>query len=303
MNIYRINLNLLKIFVVLIREQHVSAAAKNLHLTQSAISNSLQQLRELFKDELLIRGPKKMVPTKKALFLAPQVEKILNQLDILLFYADEFDYRNSMRTFNLGMTDYAEYVLLPKVYEQIKKVAPKLTLKISTFNKFSPEDFEHEALELGIGLEQKIPKQLRNERLFGDKPICVAHANHSIFKQPLTLENYLQAEHLVTCVYSPELTRADQALKKLKLERNVRLTMQNALPALEMLARSELIGTFSKKLIVQSQKKYSLKYTATPFEIPEFHIAQIWHRQHDNDSGLIWLRALIKDICNKHLSD
>lgn len=58
------------------QERHVTAAAKLLHLTQSAISNSLRQLRKLFKDELLIRGPQKMIPTQKALLLMPQIDKI-----------------------------------------------------------------------------------------------------------------------------------------------------------------------------------------------------------------------------------
>jgi DNA-binding transcriptional LysR family regulator len=300
MNINRINLNLLKVFVVLMREQHVSAAAKCLHLTQSAISNSLQQLRELLQDELLIRGSKKMVPTKKALFLAPKMEQALQQLENLLFYTDEFAYKNSTRTFNLGMTDYAEYVLLPKLYEQVKKLAPNLSLKIHTYNEFFAEDFTKEKLELGIGLEKKLPKQLVMQRLFSDSPVCVAHAKHAIFKQALTLECYLQAEHLTTCIYSAELTRADQALQKLNLQRNIKLTLQNFLPAFQTLATSDLIGTFSKNVVLQCAKKYHLKHASPPFAIPGFHIAQIWHRQQDNDSGLIWLRTLIKNICDKH---
>ncbi len=131
MNIYRVNLNLLKVFVVLMREQHVSAAAKCLHLTQPAISNSLQQLRELFEDELLIRGPKKMVPTQKALLLAPKVAHALSQLETLLFYSDGFEYKISTRIFYLGMTDYTAYVLLPKLYEQLKKLAPHVSVKNS----------------------------------------------------------------------------------------------------------------------------------------------------------------------------
>ncbi|CAN5219787.1 LysR family transcriptional regulator [soil metagenome] len=300
MNIYRVNLNLLKVFAVLMREQHVSATAKCLHLTQPAVSNSLQQLRELFQDELLIRGPKKMVPTTKALLLAPKVEQALKQLETLLFYTDEFEYKTSTRTFNLGMTDYAEYVLLPKIYTQLKKLAPNVSLKILTYNEFSPEDFENEKLELGIGLEKKFPKQLMIERLFSDYPVCVAHANHAIFKQPLTLERYLQAEHLATCVYAERLSRADQALKKLNVERNIKLTSPNVLPAFQTLATSALIGTFSRNLVIESAKKYNLKHTPPPFLIPEYHIAQIWHRQQDNDSGLIWLRILIKNICDKY---
>lgn len=134
MNLYRINLNLLKVFSVLMREQHVSDAAKRLHLTQSAISNSLQQLREIFQDELLVRGPKKMLPTKKALLLAPRIDQALSQLEESLFHTDEFNYRTSERIFNLGMTDSAEYIILPKLYEQLKNLAPNVSLKILNYN-------------------------------------------------------------------------------------------------------------------------------------------------------------------------
>ncbi len=300
MNLYRINLNLLKVFAVLMREQHVSAAAKCLHLSQSAISNSLHQLRELFQDELLVRGPKKMIPTQKALILAPKVTLALSQLETMFSYTDEFEYKTSTRTFVLGMTDYAEYVLLPKLYEQVTKLAPNVSLKILAYNEFFPEDFENEKLELGISLERKLPKQLMSERLFSDVPVCVAHANHSIFKKPLTLEAYLQADHLAACVYSEEPSRADRVLKKLNLTRKIKLTLPNALPVLQTLSTSNLIGTVSRSLVVQSEKKYHLKHTALPFTIPEYHIAQVWHRQQANDSGLIWLRALVKNICNKY---
>lgn len=301
MNLYKINLNLLKVFFVLMQEHHVTAAAKRLYLTQSAVSNSLQQLRELFQDELLIRGPKKMVPTQKALLLAPKVEQVLRQLETLLFYTEEFEYQHSTRTFYLGMTDYTAYVLLPTLYAQIKKIAPHVALKILYYNEFRPEDFESEQLELGIGVEKKMPKQLILARLFSDRTVCVAHEDHDIFKRPLTLKRYLEAEHLATCVYSEELPRADQALKKLNLQRNIKLSLPNALPALQTLSTSNLIGTFSRNIVTQSEKKYRLKYTSAPFVMPEFHIAQIWHRQQNNDSGLMWLRALVKEVCDKHL--
>lgn len=302
MNIYRINLNLLKVFLVLMQEQHVSGAAKRLYLTQPAISNSLQQLRELLQDELFIRGPKKMVPTQKALLLAPQIEQAMRQLETVLFYSSDFDYKTSTRTFSLGMTDYAEYVVLPKLYEHIRKIAPHVSLKILHYNDYAPDDFEGEQLELGIGLEKRFPKQLKMERIFTDAAVCAGHKNNPIFKRPITLERYLQAEHLAVCVFSTGLSRPDQALKKLNLERKIRLTLPDILPALQTLTTSDLIATFSKNIVLQSEKKYQLQYRFPPFEISPLHIAQIWHRQQDNDTGLIWLRTLIKNICTKYFS-
>ncbi len=302
MNLYKINLNLLKVFVVLMREQHVSTAADSLELTQPAVSNSLQQLRELFQDELLIRSGKKMVPTQKALLLVPQIQQALNQLEKVIFFSEEFDYKTSSREFRLGMTDYAEYVLLPKLYEKIKEVAPHISLKVLTYHEFSPEDFESEKLEMGIGLEKKYSKQIMIERLFSDHHVCVARADHPIFKSSLTLKKYLQAEHLATCIYSEELSRTDKALKKLNLERNIKLTLQNFLPAFQSISSTHLVGTFSKNLVKQFEEKYNLKSVSPPFDIPIYHIAQIWHRQNNNDHGLMFLRVLIKSVCHEYAS-
>lgn len=297
MNLYRINLNLLKVFSVLMREQHVSLAAECLHLTQPAISNSLQQLRDLFQDELLIRGPKKMVPTQKALLLAPKIEHVLRQLETVVFYSDVFDYQTSTRTFTLGMTDYAEYVLLPKLYERIRSMAPNISLRILNYHEFLPEYFENEQLELGIGLEKKRAKPLVSERIFSDDPVCVARQGHEIFKKPLTLKRYLAAEHLNTCIQGDGVSRADKALKKLQVARHVKLTMTNALPAFQLLATSDLVGTFSGNIVQLAEQRYPLQHAKPPFAIPTIHIVQLWHRQQANDSGLLWLRTLINDIC------
>lgn len=301
MNINRVNLNLLKVFCALMQEQHVTAAAQRLHLTQSAVSNSLQQLRELFQDELLIRGPKKMIPTEKALRLAPQADQLLRQLETLFFYTDKFDYQTSTRTFYIGMSDYAEYVLLPKIYEHVRNIAPHVSLRVLSYYEFSPEDFENGRLELGIGLEKKRQKLLMMQRLFSDRPVCVARKDHPIFEKDLTLERYLQAEHLATCKFDEEtVPLADQALKKLNLTRHIKLSLPNGIPSLQTIATSDLIGTFSQNIVIEAEKRFPLKHIDAPFDISEYHIAQIWHRQQDNDSGLIWLRTLIKAISDQN---
>ena len=197
MNLYKVNLNLLKVFQALMREKQVTRAAKKLHLTQSAISNSLNQLRELFNDELFIRDVRTMSPTPKAIRLAPQVEQVLQQIESFLIPDKAFDYVTSNRTFTLGMTDYLDFILLPKLYESLKKQAPNISLKILSIHEFSAEMFTQQQIELGIGFEKKLNSQsLNHESLFSDYAICVNGANHSIFKRPLTLERYLQAEHI-----------------------------------------------------------------------------------------------------------
>jgi len=55
-NLAGINLNLLVALDALLTEAHVGRAADRMGVTQSAMSQSLKQLRELYGDPLLIRG-------------------------------------------------------------------------------------------------------------------------------------------------------------------------------------------------------------------------------------------------------
>ena len=55
MNLAKINLNLLIALQALLEERNVTRAAQHLHVTQSALSKSLAQLRQLFDDPLLVR--------------------------------------------------------------------------------------------------------------------------------------------------------------------------------------------------------------------------------------------------------
>ena len=66
----RIDLNLLVVLDVLLREKSVSRTAARLNLTSSAISHTLKRLRILFDNELLVRDGRQMVPTEAGARLA-----------------------------------------------------------------------------------------------------------------------------------------------------------------------------------------------------------------------------------------
>jgi DNA-binding transcriptional LysR family regulator len=83
--------NLLLVFQMLLAERHVGRAAKRLYLTQSAVSHALSRLREMFGDPLLVRHPKGVEPTPRALDLAPVINDILDRARSMLASAAGFD--------------------------------------------------------------------------------------------------------------------------------------------------------------------------------------------------------------------
>ena len=117
MNISKIDLNLLVVFTVLMRERSVTRAAKSLFLTQSAVSASLKKLRVLLQDELFVRTSHGIAPTVKAVRIAPVIKEAINSISSVL---DETAVDESYRAkegdvFKIGLSDELECLMIKKL--------------------------------------------------------------------------------------------------------------------------------------------------------------------------------------------
>ncbi len=62
MNFRHLDLNLLRVLVAVYRTGSVTAAGRQLALSQPATSNALARLRQFFGDELFVRSPRGLHP-------------------------------------------------------------------------------------------------------------------------------------------------------------------------------------------------------------------------------------------------
>src|SRR3989338_5792145 len=99
-NIRQIDLNLLVIFDVLLTELNVSKAAARIGLSQSAMSNALNRLRESLGDPLFTPSARGMVATQRALELERPVREALTALYGALNSKTAFDPDKSEHVFS-----------------------------------------------------------------------------------------------------------------------------------------------------------------------------------------------------------
>ncbi|MEY3628167.1 MAG: hypothetical protein RL163_2667, partial [Pseudomonadota bacterium] len=81
LNFRNLDLNLLRVFDVVMAERSLTRAGRRLALTQPAISNALRRLRDTLHDELLTRQGQVLVPTPRAESLWPVIRTALQQLE------------------------------------------------------------------------------------------------------------------------------------------------------------------------------------------------------------------------------
>src|ERR1700728_509826 len=107
LDIRRIDGGLLLVFRELCRRGRTTAVAAHLGLSQSAVSHALGRLRDLFGDPLFLRKPHGLVPTQRALELAPRIEALIDLMGAAVRPAPGFDPALSSRWFRLAATEYA----------------------------------------------------------------------------------------------------------------------------------------------------------------------------------------------------
>lgn len=303
MNLSRVNLNLLVILDVLLEERHVTHASQRLNLTQSTISAALKQLRDLFADDLLIREKNQLILTTKAQTLAPKVRSILQQLQHQVLSEVKFDPETSSRVFEVAVNEYLESTLMTEVLPELVQHAPNI--KVVTRRAFAISDDLFELfpkLDLAIGLSNLVHRNIRIQQLYTEKMVCIGAGDNKLLKKPLTLEKYLNAQHLCLNQGNEYIDNyLDNALQNMGYERSVIMTVNHLSTAIYLLAGSHLIATLPFTLVDKAKKLVNIVYQPLPFDLPNIPVHQAWHAKYEHDSGHIWFRTMIQKSLNNAL--
>ncbi|WP_319535046.1 LysR family transcriptional regulator [uncultured Vibrio sp.] len=134
MNLSQVDLNLLFIFKSLLEEKHVSNTAVLLNMSQPSVSRSLQKLRTLFDDELLVRTVHGYELTPKAEEIKQDLTTVLTGLEKLM-YGQSFVPEKSKGTIRFYGLVPQVTMLLPSVISRIRQEAPSMIVDVDSIPK------------------------------------------------------------------------------------------------------------------------------------------------------------------------
>jgi DNA-binding transcriptional LysR family regulator len=292
------DLNLLNIFGVLMLERNVSRAAKRLNLSQSTISHSLGRMRDMFGDELFVRVPRGIVPTPKAIALAPKVESLLKSAQLLFDDGEAFDPKKAVGTVRLATTEFFEHIALPKLIPMLREKAPHVVLRsISTQGQLPKEKMEQGLIDIGVaGFFGDLPEGFSQELIFEDDFLGVARKGHPILKTKKTVHDYTSYDHILISPQGDLVGVVDKILGK-KNPRRVVAGISNFLTPGWIVADSDLILTAPSRLVNVFTKSLPVQSFDLPFKSPQISVMQVWHERTANEPLFKWFRSLVKNCC------
>lgn len=291
------DLNLLPVFEALAEERNVSKAAKRLRLSQSAVSHALQRLRDMFGDPLFVRSSRGVVPTPKAVELAPRLHEALAALEAVLADAGEATPASYRGRMVLAGTEYIEQLCLPGVLPRLCQEAPQMVLQsISTQGHLPKEAMERGEVDLAIaGFFGDLPEGFYQQKIFEDGFSCVVKKNHPLIKGELTLESYLAADHLLISPQGDLHGVVDKLLAKKGKKRKIVAGLASFMSPGWIVADSNLIVTVPTRLADYYARALGTRTLPVPIAVPKITVVQVWHERTHRSAKHRWFRSLIHD--------
>ncbi|TXI45167.1 LysR family transcriptional regulator [Methylophilus sp.] len=293
----RYDLNLLRVFIALMEERSVTRAADRLGITQPALSNALNRLRESLQDPLFIRERYGMQPTQKAEALAPVIMGAIGQLDEIVLEQQAFDPTHANLLFTIAPNSYVEYVLIPAVVAKLRLLAPGIKLRIIPYgNDLAETGVSAGSTALVMGRFVDPPDNLIVQHLMDDRLACVVRADHPTIGDEISKAQYEQLKHVN--VLPPGRMRAGlfQALDRQGLKREVAVSVTHFLSVPEVIAVTDYCTTLPIQICRRLANDARLKILPTPVDLGTFPVDMAWHVRYRHDPAHRWLRALIEEV-------
>ncbi|UVV74991.1 LysR substrate-binding domain-containing protein [Pantoea agglomerans] len=297
------DLNLLPVLLVMMEERNVTRAAERLGITQPALSNALNRLRETLNDPLFIRERYGMRPTPKAEQLAQVVGAALSSIDKVILGQQDFDPLNATRLFTLAPNSYVEFIMMPAIVARLRSCAPGIRLRLTPFgNDVTETGVISGNTDMVLGRIVEPPDNLVVQHLMNEGLACVIRADHPLVGENLSAEQYEQLKHVN--VLPPGRMRAGlyQALEQRGLRRQVAVSVTHFLAVPEMIAVTDYCATLPRLICQHLSRDQRLRIVPAPVDLGTFPVEMGWHARYRDDPAHRWFRTLIAETAQS-LSD
>jgi DNA-binding transcriptional LysR family regulator len=132
------------------------------------------------------------------------------------------------------------------------------------------------------------------QRLYVGHYVCVMRRDHPMGAQPLTLDAYCDARHLLVSFSGRPYGFIDQTLGALGRQRHIALTVNQFFTAARVVAESNLLTALPRHFVRLTGIEERLILRDLPFDQPLVHVDAVWHRRAQQGTAHDWLRHTLK---------
>ncbi len=297
MNLNKVDLNLFIVFDAIYTEANLTRAGQIVGITQPAVSNALSRLRETFNDPLFVRTAQGMVPTPMAQNIIGPVRNALQLLRVSVQESRIFNPLQANKTFRISMTDLIEAVILPPLFQRLRRQAP--AVQIESFlakRRETTKELAAGRIDFAVDAPLNTDPQVRHVKLLEDRYVCAMRKGHPLAKDKITLDDYLSLTHIHISSRRSGLGLVDLALGKMGIQRKIALRSQHYLMASQVMQQTDMAMTVPESFA----HRHGLHAVDLPVnDVPAQETHLYWHESTDQDPANRWMREQLIELCQQ----
>jgi len=300
MNLRKLDLNLLVIFEAIYSAANISHAAKQLGMSQPALSNALSRLRVLMDDPLFVARRRGVEATVKARQMIDPVREALGIIKGQLNTPD-IDLASYRRHFRVLLADPIEPIVMPPVLRLIAAQAPGVSIESCLL---ASPDFSAQLRDGSIDLAcYSYPFNAPDTITL---PICavdtvvIGRRGHPDIGDALDLATYARLGHVALVPELRAMLHIDKDLAARQVPRRIVCMVNKVGSIAPLVERTDLIGQLPRWFAAEIARNYNVEVHALPLKISEQYVYMIWHSKNESDPGLCWLRDAMMAAVRQH---
>jgi DNA-binding transcriptional LysR family regulator len=290
-NIRRLDGGLLVVFRGLLRRRRTTDVARELGLSQSAVSHALTRLRDLFDDPLFVRRSHGLEPTRRALELAPRIDALIDQIGDTLQRQQAFNPAQSERRFVLSAPEFVTALIGGELVKSFAKLAPKASFIVDFVSpERALEALSRGEIDVALGRFGPLPNGFVSEVIYSDRYCVAARRGHPKLKGRITKSQYASTGHI--------FAHSDSEVAATERVTTPEVTFFAVVPrwltVLLMVASSDAIATCPRKFAERHAERLGLQVLSPPFVPLTIEVTAV-RRAGSEDPGADWLLERIRD--------
>lgn len=299
MSLPAFDLNLLLVLNAVLTEGSVVKAANRLHVTPSAVSNALARLRVALGDPLLTKKGRGVVPTPRALELAPLLAKGLSDLHEAVSSSGVKAARTTRR-FSIALSDAAQIDVLPRIAVLLAKEMPQARLRaVSIDSLVALGGLAGPEVDVVLGPE-KGDGEIRSEPLCDQPAVLICRRNHPALAKNSSRQAVAGLRHVaIEMAPGNGLDLAGLAFQRAGVLREVATSVPTFSAAAAVVACTDLVATVPERFFAAVGRP--MRLCTLPLPIPELTISThlCWHSRTQSDPLCAAFRNIVRHAAGR----
>ncbi len=299
-----LDLNLLRTFMVLYQDLNMRKAAARLSVTQPAVSQALQKLRNHFNHELFVKVAKGLEPTPFATQLAESISPHLDALSVAVNAPAEFTPKSIDYTIKIALNSTVLSCLSGALFKSFRQLAPNAHLELVNWTSATINDIKNGNVHLGVHYDIEHPKEIYGTRLTMLTGKAIVRKDHPLKLNRATLSDFEPYEigSIIIPGWNENFIHVAEIMRSQGLKPKVGFRTEIILALLDIIEQSDMVLPHTNIFPIQNYPQLraidvTIGDQASLVEVCSYH-----HLKYRNSPLIVWLNQLITDALNKQIA-